>query len=89
MRADPDGYTLLQCAAYNVVNSALYKNLNFSFVRDVVPVAIMITVPLVLVAGGGDRAIAPHDANLFDMQQKYAAVMTLEEALQTPSKNWK
>lgn len=50
VRADPDGYTLLQCAAYNVVNSALYKNLNFSFTRDVVPVASMITVPLVLVA---------------------------------------
>ena len=49
VRADPDGYTLLQVAAYNVVNSALYKNLNFSFVRDVVPVASMITVPLVLV----------------------------------------
>jgi len=29
----------------------------------------------------GDRAIAPHDANLFDMQQKYAAVMPLSEAL--------
>ena len=49
VRADSDGYTLLQCAAYNVVNSALYNNLNFSFVRDVVPVASMITVPLVLV----------------------------------------
>jgi maleamate amidohydrolase len=39
--------------------------------------------PLVVSDCVGDRAIAPHDANLFDMQQKYAAVMTLEEALQT------
>jgi maleamate amidohydrolase len=30
----------------------------------------------------GDRAIAPHDANLFDMAQKYAAVMTRDEALE-------
>ncbi|ANN69136.1 N-carbamoylsarcosine amidohydrolase [Bordetella bronchialis] len=29
----------------------------------------------------GDRAIAPHEANLFDMRQKYAAVMTRDEAL--------
>ncbi|MDB5772686.1 MAG: maleamate amidohydrolase [Burkholderiales bacterium] len=37
--------------------------------------------PLVLSDCVGDRAIGPHDANLFDMQQKYAAVMTRDEAL--------
>jgi maleamate amidohydrolase len=35
----------------------------------------------------GDRAIAPHDANLFDMAQKYAAVMTRDEALEVLG-NW-
>jgi maleamate amidohydrolase len=39
--------------------------------------------PLVVSDCVGDRAIGPHDANLFDMQQKYAAVMTLDEALAT------
>ena len=29
----------------------------------------------------GDRAIAPHDANLFDMEQKYADLMTSEEVI--------
>ena len=29
----------------------------------------------------GDRAIAPHDANLFDMGQKYAEVLNLQDAL--------
>jgi maleamate amidohydrolase len=29
----------------------------------------------------GDRAIGPHDANLFDMAQKYAAVMPRDEAI--------
>ena len=38
--------------------------------------------PLVLADCVGDRAIGPHDANLFDMRQKYAAVMRLEQALQ-------
>ncbi|MCI1047022.1 isochorismatase family protein [Caballeronia zhejiangensis] len=37
--------------------------------------------PLVLSDCVGDRAIAPHDANLFDMQQKYAAVMSLDSAV--------
>ena len=30
----------------------------------------------------GDRAQAPHEANLFDMQAKYADVVSLEEALE-------
>ena len=37
--------------------------------------------PLVLSDCVGDRAIAPHDANLFDMGQKYAMVMARDEAL--------
>jgi len=37
--------------------------------------------PLVVSDCVGDRALAPHEASLFDMQQKYAAVMPLDEAL--------
>ncbi len=29
----------------------------------------------------GDRALAPHEANLFDMGQKYADLMTLPELM--------
>ncbi|MGC7403114.1 isochorismatase family protein [Pandoraea pneumonica] len=36
--------------------------------------------PVVLSDCVGDRAIGPHDANLFDMAQKYAAVVTRDEA---------
>jgi len=49
VRAAPDGYTLLQVGAFTVVNAALYDNLSFSFVRDIVPVASLIRVPLVMV----------------------------------------
>jgi len=42
--------------------------------------------PLVVSDCVGDRAIGPHDANLFDMQQKYAAIMTLDEALSSIEK---
>ncbi|WP_432470477.1 N-carbamoylsarcosine amidohydrolase [Amphritea sp. HPY] len=37
--------------------------------------------PLVLSDCVGDRALEPHAANLFDMEQKYATVMTRDEAL--------
>lgn len=37
--------------------------------------------PLVVSDCVGDRAIAPHEANLFDMQQKYAILMARDEAL--------
>lgn len=37
--------------------------------------------PLVVSDCVGDRAIGPHDANLFDMAQKYAAVMPLAQAI--------
>ena len=37
--------------------------------------------PLVVSDCVGDRALAPHDASLFDMAQKYATVAPLDEAL--------
>ena len=37
-------------------------------------------VPLVVRDAVGDRAHGPHEANLFDLQAKYAEVITLEEA---------
>jgi len=38
--------------------------------------------PVVLSDCVGDRAIGPHDASVFDMGQKYAAVMTRDEFLE-------
>ena len=35
----------------------------------------------------GDRALGPHEANLFDMQQKYADVMDLAEVEHTVARN--
>jgi tripartite-type tricarboxylate transporter receptor subunit TctC len=39
VRAPPDGYTLLEISASNAWNAALYDNLKFNFVRDIVPIA--------------------------------------------------
>jgi maleamate amidohydrolase len=38
-------------------------------------------IPLVLRDCVGDRATGPHEANLFDMEQKYAEVLDLVEFL--------
>src|SRR6201995_2013641 len=37
-KAPADGYTLLQIVTPNVINAALYSNLNFDFMRDIAPV---------------------------------------------------
>jgi tripartite-type tricarboxylate transporter receptor subunit TctC len=39
VRAAPDGYTLLLMTSANIWNAALYDNLNFNFIRDIVPIA--------------------------------------------------
>jgi tripartite-type tricarboxylate transporter receptor subunit TctC len=37
-KAPADGYTLLQVVTPNVINAALYTNLNFDFIHDIAPV---------------------------------------------------
>jgi tripartite-type tricarboxylate transporter receptor subunit TctC len=49
VRAPPDGYTLLMPVSTNAVNAALYQNLNFNFIRDIVPVARIANAPFVIV----------------------------------------
>lgn len=42
VRAQPDGYKLLEATASNSWNVAIYQNLNFDFIRDVAPVASIV-----------------------------------------------
>jgi tripartite-type tricarboxylate transporter receptor subunit TctC len=48
VRAAPDGYTLLTVAAVHSISATLYNNLNFSFGRDIAPVASIVRTPLVM-----------------------------------------
>jgi tripartite-type tricarboxylate transporter receptor subunit TctC len=48
VRAPADGYTLLLATTNNAVNATLYDKLNFVFLRDIAPVANMISFPCVL-----------------------------------------
>jgi len=48
VRAPPDGYTLLMANSSAVVNQALHKNLPFTFSTDLVPVAIVMRSPLLM-----------------------------------------
>jgi tripartite-type tricarboxylate transporter receptor subunit TctC len=49
VHAAPDGYTLLTSTMTNVLNMSLYNNLDFNFMRDIVPVSGLVRLPLVLV----------------------------------------
>jgi tripartite-type tricarboxylate transporter receptor subunit TctC len=48
VRSPPDGYTLFLINTANAVNSTLYTNLSFNFIRDIAPVAGIVSSPNVL-----------------------------------------
>jgi tripartite-type tricarboxylate transporter receptor subunit TctC len=56
VNAAPDGYTLLLATVPNAVNATLYEKLNFSFIRDIAPVAGIIRVPQVILLNPSVRA---------------------------------
>src|SRR5262249_5052825 len=49
VRAPADGYTLALIGAPSAINATLYEKLNFNFIRDIAPVAIIIRFPNVMV----------------------------------------
>jgi tripartite-type tricarboxylate transporter receptor subunit TctC len=48
-KSPADGYTLLQIVTPNVINPALYTNLNFDFMRDIAPVICVARLAYVVV----------------------------------------
>jgi len=48
LKSAPDGYTLYMVPPAVAANPALYKNLNFDFIRDAAPVAGVVRVPNVV-----------------------------------------
>lgn len=61
------------CVTSGCVRSSVVDAMNFGF------------RPIVVEDCVGDRAIGPHEANLFDMRQKYADVMPLDSLLAHPA----
>jgi tripartite-type tricarboxylate transporter receptor subunit TctC len=49
VNAPSDGYTLLLVGASSAINATLYEKLNFNFLRDIIPVAGVISIPFVMV----------------------------------------
>jgi tripartite-type tricarboxylate transporter receptor subunit TctC len=48
-KAKPDGYTLLVTVSTTAINATFYKNLNFDFTKDMMPVGFIGATPLVMV----------------------------------------
>jgi len=48
IRSAPDGYTLFLVNPANAINTTLYRNLKFNFLKDMAPVAGLIRVPNVM-----------------------------------------
>jgi maleamate amidohydrolase len=73
IRKGVDSVIVIGCATSSCVRASVMDAMNFGFrtivVRDCV----------------GDRALGPHEANLFDMEQKYADVMTRDEVIRACS----
>lgn len=57
------------CTTSGCVRASVVDSLSYNFLTVVVTDCV------------GDRAIAPHEANLFDMGQKYADLMTCDEVV--------
>jgi tripartite-type tricarboxylate transporter receptor subunit TctC len=49
VHAAPDGYTLLLVAPSSVINATLYDKLNFNFIHDIAPVALIMHTPEIMV----------------------------------------
>lgn len=56
VKADPDGYTVLLINPANFINTSLYVNLNFNFIRDIAPVAAFNRVPNIMTVSPGVQA---------------------------------
>lgn len=61
------------CTTSGCIRASVIDAMNYGF------------VPVVIRDCVGDRALGPHEANLFDMGQKYAQLLDLEELLSNPS----
>jgi len=59
VKAPPDGYTLLLATTANTINATLYDKLNFNFISDIAPVAVISRYTFVMVVHSPTQASMP------------------------------
>ncbi|HEY2528613.1 MAG TPA: tripartite tricarboxylate transporter substrate binding protein [Xanthobacteraceae bacterium] len=73
--APPDGYTLLLVSASNAINTTLYNNLKFNFIRDIAPVAGLVSFPMVIAMNSSFSAKSL--AELIDYAKKHPGKLNI------------
>jgi tripartite-type tricarboxylate transporter receptor subunit TctC len=73
--APPDGYTLLLVSASNAINTTLYNNLKFNFIRDIAPVAGLVSFPMVIAVNSSFSAKSL--AELIDYAKKHPGKLNI------------
>ena len=58
-RAPADGYTLLLIPQSVTTNATLYQHLSFDFIRDIVPIAMISSLPLVMLVNSSTTRPRP------------------------------
>src|SRR3954447_17502493 len=56
VHAPADGYTLLLVPGSVTANATLYQHLTFDFIRDIVPIAMISSLPLVMIVNTSNPA---------------------------------
>jgi maleamate amidohydrolase len=67
---DADTLLVTGCTTSGCIRAAVVDGIAYNF------------TPVVICECVGDRAIEPHETNLFDMQQKYADIVSRDAAIQ-------
>ena len=75
VRSAPDGYTLLTAGVSNAINTSIFSDLSFNFLKDIAPVSGLVAYPLVI--GVNPQVPAKNIAELIALAKANPGKLTL------------